>query len=69
MCNYFFKRAILLYLIPVFIYYSSTEEIFVIYDGSVRIVLFPNEIYFRRIAFRYGIQNLHTHDKEEDEIN
>lgn len=41
MCNYFFKRAILLYLIPVFIYYSSTEEIFVIYDGYARIVLFP----------------------------
>lgn len=51
MCNYFFKRAILLYLIPVFIYYSSTEEIFVIYDGYARIVLFPNEIYFSWIAF------------------
>lgn len=73
MCNYFFKRAILLYLIPVFIYYSSTEEIFVIYDGYARIVLFPSEIYFCRIAFplwnsKY-IPHVPTHTHTRDEMN
>lgn len=70
MCNYFFKRAVLLYLIPVFIYYSSTEEIFVIYDGSARIVLFTNEIYFHWIAFplRNSKYTTYTRQKAWNEL-
>lgn len=49
MCNYFFKRGILLYLILVFIYYfSTTGDISNIRNVRVCIVL--DEIYFRGIA-------------------
>lgn len=50
MCNYFFKRGILLYLILVFIYYVSTEEIFVIYDGTASFCIVLDEIYFSGAA-------------------
>lgn len=52
MCNYFFKRGILLYLILVFIYYVSTEEIFVIYDGTASFCIVLDEIYFSGAASR-----------------